>query len=299
MLDSKKVKLGIAPIGWTNDDLPELGAENTFEQCISEMALAGFTGSEIGNKYPKDAEVLKRALELRGLQICNAWFSTFFTTQDEEETIKEFVKHRDFLYNLGAKVIGCSEQGHSIQGLDKSIFDGKPVFTESEWDKLIRGYNKLAVLAEEKGMKVSLHHHMGTGIQTPAEIDRFMQETNENVYLLYDTGHIYFSEGNQQAVDDLIDKYISRIVHIHLKDIREDVYKRAKRENWSFLDGVKQGVFTIPGDGIINFEHVFSVVEKSGYSGWLVVEAEQDPFKANPFEYAKNARSFIRLKTGL
>lgn len=239
MLDREKVKLGIAPIGWTNDDLPELGAENTFEQCVSEMALAGFTGSEIGNKYPKGPKELKSALDLRGLQICNAWFSTFFTTEDEAKTIEAFKEHRDFLHRLGAKVIGCSEQGHSIQGLDRSIFTEKPIFTESEWERLIQGYNKLAVLAEEKGMKVSLHHHMGTGIQTPAEIDRFMSETDENVYLLYDTGHIYFSENSQKAVDDLIDKYTDKIVHIHLKDVRQDVYEKAKRENWSFLDGVK------------------------------------------------------------
>lgn len=299
MLDRNKVKLAIAPIGWTNDDMPELGAENTFEQCISEMALAGFAGSEVGNKYPKDTKVLKKALDLRGLQICNAWFSTYFTTKDENTVIEEFIKHRDFLYEMGAKVIGCSEQGHSIQGLDLPIFEQKPIFTDEEWDKVIKGYNKLAELAEEKGMKVSLHHHMGTGIQTPEEIDRFMESTKDNVYLLFDTGHIYFSEGSQEAVDSLIDKYIDRIAHIHLKDVRRGVMERVKDERWSFLKGVREGVFTVPGDGDINFDHVFDVIEKSGYEGWLVVEAEQDPSKANPFEYAVKARNFIREKTGL
>lgn len=299
MLDRNKVKLAIAPIGWTNDDMPELGAENTFEQCISEMALAGFAGSEVGNKYPKDTKVLKKALDLRGLQICNAWFSTYFTTKDENTVIEEFIKHRDFLYEMGAKVIGCSEQGHSIQGLELPIFEQKPIFTDEEWDKVIKGYNKLAELAEEKGMKVSLHHHMGTGIQTPEEIDRFMESTKDNVYLLFDTGHIYFSEGSQEAVDKLIDKYIDRIAHIHLKDVRRGVMEKVKAERWSFLKGVREGVFTVPGDGDINFDHVFDVVEKSGYEGWLVVEAEQDPSKANPFEYAVKARNFIREKTGL
>lgn len=299
MLDRNKVKLAIAPIGWTNDDMPELGAENTFEQCISEMALAGFAGSEVGNKYPKDTKVLKKALDLRGLQICNAWFSTYFTTKDENTVIEEFIKHRDFLYEMGAKVIGCSEQGHSIQGLDLPIFEQKPIFTDEEWDKVIKGYNKLAELAEEKGMKVSLHHHMGTGIQTPEEIDRFMESTKDNVYLLFDTGHIYFSEGSQEAVDSLIDKYIDRIAHIHLKDVRRGVMERVKDERWSFLKGVREGVFTVPGDGDINFDHVFDVIEKSGYEGWLVVEAEQDPSKANPFEYALKARKFLREKTGL
>lgn len=299
MLDREKIKLAIAPIGWTNDDMPELGAENTFEQCISEMALAGFTGSEVGNKYPKDTKVLKKALGLRGLQICNAWFSTYFTIKDEKAVIEEFIRHRDFLYEMGAKVIGCSEQGHSIQGLELPIYEEKPIFTDEEWNRLIKGYNRLAELAEEKGMKVSLHHHMGTGIQTPEEIDRFMESTEDNVYLLFDTGHIYFSEGKQEAVDNLIDKYIDRIVHIHLKDVRREVLERVKAERWSFLKSVREGVFTVPGDGIINFDHVFDVIGKSGFEGWLVVEAEQDPAIANPFEYAIKARKFIREKTGL
>ncbi|MFZ5967552.1 MAG: myo-inosose-2 dehydratase [Bacillota bacterium] len=299
MLSKEKVKLGIAPIAWTNDDLPELGGENTFEQCVSEMALAGFTGSEVGNKYPKDTKVLKKAIALRGVQICNAWFSTFFTTKPEEETIAEFIKCRDFLHEMGAKVIGCSEQGHSIQGLDKPIFDEKPVFTDEEWTRLANGMNKLAALAAEKGMKVSLHHHMGTGIQTPAEVDRFMEITNDDVYLLFDTGHMYFSEGTQAAVDQVIDKYADRIVHVHLKDVRADIHKKAKEEKWSFLKGVKEGVFTVPGDGDVQFDHVFDVLAKIGYEGWMVVEAEQDPAKANPLEYAIKARKFIAEHTGL
>lgn len=298
-MDKNKVRLGIAPIAWTNDDLPELGAENSFEQCISEMALAGFSGSEVGNKYPKDINILLKHLNLRGIEICNAWFSTFFTTKPEQETIEAFIQHRDFLHACGAKVIGCSEQGRGIQGQDKSIFDEKPVFTEEEWEKLAQGMNKLGDLAEEKGMKVSMHHHMGTGIQTPSEIDKYMEMTNNNVYLLFDTGHLYFSEGTQAAVDGIIDKYIDRIVHVHLKDIRQSVLDMAKAQKLSFLDCVKRGVFTIPGDGRILFDHVFEVLEKKGYEGWMVVEAEQDPALANPFEYALKARRFIKDKTSL
>lgn len=300
MLDASKIKLGIAPIAWTNDDLPELGGGNTFEQCVSEMALAGFAGSEIGNKYPKDPEELKTALDLRGLRICNCWFSTFFTTKPEEETVEAFKVQLDFLYKMGAKVIGCSEQGGSIQGQAVPIFgDKKPVFTDAQWEKLINGMNRLASIADDKGIKCSLHHHMGTGIQTPAEIDRFMQGTNDNVYLLFDSGHIYFSEGTQEAVDVLIGKYISRVAHVHLKDVRLAVVNRVKAEHMSFLAGVRAGAFTVPGDGSIDFNPIFQILEENGYAGWMVVEAEQDPAKANPLEYAIKARKFIREKTGI
>ena len=297
-MDKNTVKLGIAPIAWTNDDLPELGKENTFEQCVSEMALAGFEGSEVGNKYPEDTEVLKEKLDIRGIEICNAWFSTFFADGKKEKTIEEFKNHRDFLHEMGASVIGCSEQSGSIQGKTTPIFGEKPVYSEEEWELIAEGYNELAALAAKKDMKLCLHHHMGTGVQTPEEVDKFMEITNDDVYLLFDSGHIYYSEGTQQAVEDLLNKYIDNIVHVHLKDVRTEVVNEVKEKKISFLEGVKMGTFTVPGDGDINFDPIFATLKEADYQGWMVVEAEQDPAKANPFEYALKARKFIKEKTG-
>ncbi|MEN1761946.1 myo-inosose-2 dehydratase [Anoxynatronum sibiricum] len=298
MYPFKNVKLAVAPIAWTNDDMPELGAEYTFENCIDEMALAGYVGSEVGNKYPKEPAVLKAALDERGLQICNAWFSSFLTTKPLEETVEAFIKQRDFLHALGAKRIGVAEQGHSIQGLmDVPVIDQKPVFSEEEWHRLTTGLNRLGELAAEKDMKVVYHHHMGTGVQTTAEIDRLMEQTDPNkVFLLYDTGHLVFS-GEDHVM--ILKKYINRIFHVHLKDVRQEVMETVKQEKLSFLQGVRQGVFTVPGDGMIDFDPVFKVLSDHGYEGWFVVEAEQDPALANPLEYAKMARSFIKEKTGL
>lgn len=298
MLDKNKVKLGIAPIAWTNDDMPELGGENTFEQCVSEMALAGFTGSEVGNKYPRDTNVLKKALGLRGMNIAAAWFSSFLTTKPYGETKEAFIKHRDFLYEMGAKAIVVSEQGHSIQGqMDTPIFDAKPVFTEDEWEMLARGLEELGRLAQEKEMKIVYHHHMGTGVQTTAEIDRLMEMTDPGlVYLLFDTGHLTFSGENPERI---LEKYVTRIKHVHLKDIREDVLKKVKADKMSFLNAVKAGAFTVPGDGMISFEPLFKILDESEYEGWFIVEAEQDPAIANPLEYAMKAREYISEKTGL
>jgi len=298
MYPFKNVKLGVAPIAWTNDDMPELGAEYTFENCIDEMALAGYVGSEVGNKYPKDPAVLKAALDERGLQICNAWFSSFLTTKPLEETVEAFIQQRDFLHALGAKRIGVAEQGHSIQGLmDVPVIDQKPVFSEEEWHRLTTGLNRLGELAAEKDMKVVYHHHMGTGVQTTAEIDRLMEQTDPNkVFLLYDTGHLVFS-GEDHVM--ILKKYINRIFHVHLKDVRQDVMETVKNDKLSFLQGVRKGVFTVPGDGMIDFDPVFKVLSDHGYEGWFVVEAEQDPALANPLEYAQKARSFIKEKTGL
>ncbi len=297
-MSDKKIRLAIAPIGWTNDDLPELGGEIPFEQCVSEMALAGFEGSEVGNKYPKDTAVLNKALKLRGLTICNAWFSSFLTTEPYEKVEQAFIAHRDYLYAAGARVIGAAEQGHSIQGRqDLSVFDAKPSFTDAEWKKLCEGLNRLGERAAEKGMKLTYHHHMGTGVQTAAEIDRLMEGTKpELLGLLYDTGHLVFSGEDYVAV---LKKWIKRVRHVHLKDVRGAVRDRVKKEKLSFLAAVKQGTFTVPGDGDVDFAPVFAELKASGYEGWWVVEAEQDPAKANPLEYAIKARTFIREKAGI
>jgi inosose dehydratase len=296
-MSGSNVKLAIAPIGWTNDDLPELGGQISFEQCVSEMALAGFVGSEVGNKYPKDPVVLNKALGMRGLTICNAWFSSFLTTKPYAVVEKEFIKHRDFLHAVGARVIGAAEQGHSIQGQKLPVFDKKPTFTDDEWKRLTEGLNNLGERAKEKGMTLTYHHHMGTGVQTSAEIDRLMENTQTGLLdLLYDTGHLVFSGEDHLAV---LKKWGKRIKHVHLKDVRPQVVAKVRKDKLSFLEAVKAGAFTVPGDGSIDFVPVFQALKANGYEGWWVVEAEQDPAIANPLEYALKARKYIREKAGI
>ncbi len=298
MLDKNKVSLGIAPIGWTNDDMPDLGAENTFEQCVSEMALAGFHGSEVGNKYPKDPYVLKKALDIRGMTICNQWFSSFLVDKPYEETEEAFIKQCDFLKVVGSKRIGVSEQSGSIQGiLDQPIWENKRVLTDEEWDRFVAGLNKLGKIAKDKDMKLVFHHHMGTVVQTEEEIDRFMDSVDKDlVYLLFDSGHCTFAGIDPVKV---LKKYIDRTAHIHVKDVRLPLAKKSKEERWSFLKGVREGVFTVPGDGDVDFIPLFKIIEDAGYEGYILVEAEQDPAKANPLEYAIKARKYIAKNTGL
>ena len=298
MLDKNKVKLGIAPIGWTNDDMPDLGKENTFQQCVSEMALAGFTGCEVGGKYPTDPAVLKPYLDIRGIQICNQWFSAFLLTQPYEQVEKDFLKQVDFLKAMGAKVIGISEQSYSVQGqLDTPIFGHKYVMNDEEWKRLLDGLNRLGAAAKDRGIALTFHHHMGTVVQTEEETDRMMEGTDPELFsLLFDTGHFAYC-----GVDPvkMLKKHVKRVKHVHLKDIRTSVIEKVKAENMSFLDGVRAGTFTVPGDGDFDFTPIFDILEEEGYEGYMVVEAEQDPAIANPFEYAVKARKYIAEKTGL
>jgi inosose dehydratase len=298
MFDPQKVRLAIAPIGWTNDDLPDLGAANTFAQCVSEMALAGFAGCELGGRFPQDVDVLSQALSLRSLQVVNAWFSTCFTSRPPGETYAAFTKQAVKLRALGAGVIGVSEQGNSIQGRqDRPILENKPVFSEAEWDCVCQGLNTCGRIAHEHGIALAVHHHMGTGVQTGSEIDRLMRQTDPDlVGLLYDTGHLAFSG---EDLLEVLQRHAGRLRHVHLKDVRSDVLARVLPEQMSFLDAVRAGVFTVPGDGSIDFVPIFQALAAIGYSGWLVVEAEQDPAKADPLLYAMKARAYIRTSAGL
>lgn len=297
-MKNANIKLAIAPIGWSNDDMPELGGHISFEQCIQEMALAKFQGCEVGHKFPRDPSTLRQALAPYQLQVASAWFSAYFTEDNrEQETIENFITHMNFLKAMGAEVIVVCECGHSIQGKPLPVFEKKPRFSATEWQKLVSGLHHLGELAAQNGMTIAYHHHMGTGIQQANEITQLMEMTNPAlVSLLLDTGHLTFAGEDPLIV---LKEHGTRVRHIHLKDIRPTVLTRVRHERMSFLDAVRAGVFTVPGDGCILFEPIFECIDRLKYSGWWVVEAEQDPELANPLTYANMAREFIRMHAGV
>lgn len=298
MFEGKSIQVGIAPIGWTNDDMPQLGGENTFEQCLSEAALAGFEGTEIGGKYPTNPEILKKALELRGICIASQWFSSFLCEMPYEDNQKAFIAQLDFLETVGANRINVCELTRCLFASEESMFGpAKPIATDEEWNKLCNGLNKLGKIATARGFKLCFHHHMATVVQTLAETRRLMENTDpKHVYLCFDTGHFTFS--NEDAVA-ACKEFAARIGHVHLKDIRPAKMKQAIQEGFKFRSAVLENCFTIPGDGCVDYPSIFKILDECGYEGWLLVEAEQDPAVANPFEYAVKARKYIRETIGI
>lgn len=293
MFELKNIQLGISPIGWSNDDMPELGRDNTFEQCISEIALAGFVGTEIGSKFPEDYDILTRHLEIRGLQIASQWFSSYLCSTSYGENEKEFIKTLDFLEKMGAKKINVCELTHCLFASELSMFgENKPIATDEEWNLLCTGLDKLGKIAKDRGFTLCYHHHMATIVQTIEETKRLLDNTNpEYVSLCFDTGHFTFSNENPIEAAEIFGK---RIGHVHLKDIRKEKMKEAIEKGFGFRKSVLEGCFTIPGEGLVDFKEVLKILNYYKYEGWLIVEAEQNPVIANPFVNALNARQFIK-----
>ncbi len=296
--DPNHVFVGITPTGWTNDDYPLLGGDISFGQCVSEMALAGYQGCSIGHKFPKDEAVLKAELDRRGLRVSEPWASTFFTVRDmAERTVEDFRNTMAFIKRMGGNTVVVAELGGAVHQQSVPPIANKPVFSDEQWAALVAGLNQLGRIAAEAEMTLCYHHHMGTGVMTRAETDRLMHETDEEaVHLLLDTGHLYWAGDDPLS---LAQAYAARIRHVHLKDIRHDVMTRCNAAHLSFIESVMEGVFTVPGDGAIDFAPIFETLSKAGYRGWLMVEAEQDAAKANPLDYARKARAYIRKTAGI
>lgn len=298
MLKKENVKIGIAPIAWTEDDMPEMGAGNSFLQTISEIALSGYVGTEIGCQYPRDPEILNQEFKRRNIEAITAWISTYINEKPMWWNERAFVDHMNFLKAIGANVINVSDQSYSIQHQWNTPLKNKYILNDEEWDVLAKGLDHLGKIAKDNDMKIVYHHHMTTTVQTTSEINRLMEMTNpEYVSLIYDTGHLTFS--GEDPIE-ILKKHGDRIGHVHLKNVRKDALKKCREENKSFLRSIPEGVFTIPGDqdGIVDFPTVFKLLGEMDYQGWLVVEAEQDPDIANPLDYAITAREYVREQIG-
>lgn len=301
MFDKKRVRFAATPNAWSNDDLPELGRDITFEQTMDEMALAGYQGSELGSKYPTDAKTLLDALEKRGLKASGAWVSLYFASAGGayQRTLDDFRAQIPFFKAVGIQDIYVAEVSHAVLRKPVSALDNRPVFNDELWSSMVRGLNQMGKIAKENDLKICYHHHVGTAVQTNEDVDRLMADTTPGmVWLLLDPGHITIGGGDALK---LARDHAGRIGHVHLKQARKAVLEQMRAQHMSFWDALKQGIFTVPGDpeGMINMDAILEILDKSGYQGWLVVEAEQDPAKANPLQYFRMARKYLAEKTGL
>jgi inosose dehydratase len=278
------IRLGIAPIGWSNDDLAELGGDITLEQCLREARQAGYSGIEKGGKFPLDPKVLRPLLEEHGLELVTGWFSGELRRGSVEREKRRIAQQLALYQALEVPVMVYAETTDTVQaGMDVPVA-ARPRMPDEEFKSYGDKLTELAEWLRAEGCPMTFHHHMGTVVENEREVDLLMARTGDAVGLLFDTGHLTFAGGDVAATAR---RHGRRINHVHCKDIRAEVLARLKAENWSFVKGVIEGVFTVPGDGAIDFGAFAGVLAEIGYSGWVVVEAEQDPKKANPLQMAR------------
>jgi inosose dehydratase len=276
------IKIGANPIGWSNDDLRTLGGETPLETCLTEAKQAGFVGMELGHKFPREPVALKRVLDQHGLELVSGWYSMALLERDVDAEWAAIQDHKNLLNALGSRVLIVAETSNAIHG-DRSIpLSRRPRLTEQQWPVFTERLGRLAARLNDEGMQLVYHHHMGTVIETGDEVHRMMQMTSAPMHLLLDTGHLTFAGADPV---EFARAYRPRISHVHAKDVRAAVLADVKAKDTSFLDAVVHGVYSVPGDGMVDFAAVFA--ELPGYDGWVVVEAEQDPAKAHPLTYAK------------
>ncbi|MCA3649375.1 MAG: myo-inosose-2 dehydratase [Methylobacterium sp.] len=288
------IRIGANPIGWSNDDLLEIGGETPLETCLAEAREAGFVGMELGNKFPREAKALKAALAPFGMSLVGGWHSVELLRRDAKEEFALAKAHRELLKAMDTSVFIVAETSNAIHGNRAMPLSQRPHLASSEWKPYAARMTDFAAMLADEGLALCYHHHMGTIIESREDIARFMDACGPSVNLLLDTGHATWG-GSDPA--ELAATYRSRITHVHCKDVRPAIIAKSKAGDWSFLDsilgtGPELGTYTVPGDGAVDYVSVFKAL--AGYSGWVIVEAEQDPKKAHPLTYARKGVAHLQ-----
>ncbi|MGH7121258.1 MAG: myo-inosose-2 dehydratase [Acetobacteraceae bacterium] len=286
-----KVRIGTSPVAWSNDDLPELGGETPLETCLSQAHTAGFAGIERGGKFPADPVLLRALLARHELRFVSGWYGAELRWRSVEAEIAAMRAHFELLRALGASVMVFAETSDTVQSRRDVPLPERPRMSEAEWPGFLERLSELGEWMADRGVRMAFHPHMGTVIETAEEIDRLLEGTPPTVGLLLDTGHLEFAgEDPARAAG----RWAGRVNHVHAKDVRREALARARRQRLSFPEAIAAGVFTVPGDGMLDFSAALGPLAKAGYQGWLIVEAEQDPARAHPLTYAR--KGYVHLR---
>jgi inosose dehydratase len=277
------VRIGINPISWSNDDLPSLGGETPLDVALSEGAAIGYRGFELGNKFPREPAALRGVLERHHLALVSGWYSGRLAQRSVDAEITEVGAHLRLLAECGANVMVYGEVADSIQGAPAPLYKRPRFARATQWREYGERISAFSRYTLDHGVRLAYHHHMGAYVETPADVDRLLDNVGDEMGLLFDTGHTMFAGGDPV---EMLRKHVRRVCHVHCKDVRPAVIAMARNRDWTFLESVINGAFTVPGDGAVDFRGVIDVLSRHDYRGWLVVEAEQDPVVAPAYRYA-------------
>ena len=278
------IRFGVSPIAWVNDDMPELGAGTPLTQILGDARDIGFQGVELGGIFPREPAALRSVLAPFDLALVGGWYSGNLLTQSAEAEIAALQSHLSLLKALGSTVFVFAETSNAVHGNKNAPLSSTPRLKNEDWAQFGARMTDVADYIAGQGLKFAYHHHLGTVVERPADLAAFLHATGANVRLTLDTGHAVL--GGIDPVD-VIERHAARIAHVHCKDVRSAVHETARASGKSFLDGVLAGMFTVPGDGDIDFGAIMRALKGANYSGWIIIEAEQDPAIANPRQYSQ------------
>ena len=285
------IKIGISPIAWQNDDLPAMTADFTMDQALADSRDIGYLGVERGQRMPTDTEGFRAYLDRYDLALCGGWCSGGLLGRSVEDERAAMQAQVTQFVDLASPVLVYAECSNTVQGAQGTPVNARPKMTRDEVTDYARRLTEVAKWTADQGTPLSYHHHMGSMIEDSDDVDWLMDASGDALGLCFDTGHMRFGGGDVMAV---LNRWSHRVNHVHFKDIRHDVTRRARDEDLSFLDAVIAGAFTVPGDGAIDFHAVAAKLKDMEYDGWIVVEAEQDPAKADPKTYSQMGYDHIR-----
>jgi inosose dehydratase len=285
------IRWGVSPIAWCNDDLPQLGGDTPLEQILADAHAIGFDGIELGNKFPREPRVLQRLLETYSLSLVGGWYSSALLQRSADEEIAAMAPHLSLLQAMGCSVFIIAETSNAVHGDRSSRLADHPMLPAADWERFGERLDRLARHISSQGMRLAYHHHLGTAVERAEELEHLFAVTSESVGIVLDTGHAHYGGIDPVAI---ITRHPARIAHVHCKDVRAARHRRLLEKGASFLEGVIEGMFTVPGDGDIDFQPVLRALALIGYAGWIVVEAEQDPAVADPREYGQRGLDTLK-----
>ena len=287
----RSVRFGVSPIAWSNDDMPELGGDTPLERILDEIRDVGFEGVELGGRFPREPGALRALLGECGLDLIGGWYSGSLLRQDAAAELRALQPHLALLEAMGSRPFVFAETSNAVHGERATPLTGTPRLAPGDWPRFGARLTEVADAIRARGLRFAYHHHLGTVVETAEDLDAFLTHTGDSVGLTLDTGHAALGGIDAVAV---IRNHPGRIAHVHCKDVRRDVFEAARDEGSSFLDGVLAGMFTVPGDGGLDFGAVAKALAAIRYQGWIVIEAEQDPAKADPKQYAELGLATLR-----
>lgn len=285
------IRFGVSPIAWINDDMPELGGDTPVEQVLADARDVGFAGIELGGKFTRDPARLRDLLGRYDLDLVGGWYSSSLLTRSPQQEIEAMRPHLELLQALGSTVFIIAETSNAIHGARGFPLSQSPSLAVEDWAGFGERMTAVGDFLAAQGLRLAYHHHLGTAVETADELDRFLDQTGDSVGLTLDSGHAAL--GGIDFVE-VARRHSDRIAHVHCKDVRRPKFDTLLRRGGSFLDGVLDGMFTVPGDGSLDFRALMRVLADTHYSGWIIIEAEQDPAIADPREYADLGLATLR-----